>query len=582
MTEREKDQKGKNTEVKTFPVPINPGENRGNITISTNTYSKPSKEQLINQALNFQSQGNISEASKYYKYFIDQGYKDHRVFYNYGIILHRLGKSKEAELSYLKAIEIKPDFAYAHYNLGRILKSLGKSNEAILYIKKAIELNPNHAEFYSQLGSILNNLGKHKEAEETMRKAVEVKPNFYQAHLAHGDILYELGKYDKAFISEWKGIKKNPSYIIINNYIATAKVIKKTAFFVHSITIFDHFKPVIEIDPKFFEIVVSKRIKERIINKIKDEIKCRTIKIRTSEELIKNNLIYEKLVSNHGNISIDFIEVKNNNKVNINVPIIKLLGKKNIRFMYAAGKTKWNLSYWNKYYDGILCFGKFHENLFKIKHKIPTAQMGYPRFDKYFKPGINKNKIIKKYNCNPNKKTIVWLPTWTNLSSIGLYIDAIISLKKQNNIIVKPHPLMKDNDPINYEKIYKADFCHVLNNDEDNLPLYAIADLMLFDYGGPMFGALYLNKNIAFLDMKSESKNHIHLGKLSSEEYLKSFFPERVAKLENIKFVCNYCLKNPPSGDVMKMVREEFFNTNYQGTSAERAYKLLTSDQWLI
>ncbi len=75
----------------------------------SDTKTKPSKEQIINQAIQFHLKGNIPEAVKYYQYFIDQGLKDHRVFSNYGIILNDLGKLQEAELSYRKAIEIKPD-----------------------------------------------------------------------------------------------------------------------------------------------------------------------------------------------------------------------------------------------------------------------------------------------------------------------------------------------------------------------------------------------------------------------------------------------------------------------------------------
>ena len=79
--------KKKITEVKTFPVPFPLKENQKNLTIKTNTPSKPSKEQIINQAIQFHIKGNIAEASKYYQYCINQGFNDHRVFSNYGIIL---------------------------------------------------------------------------------------------------------------------------------------------------------------------------------------------------------------------------------------------------------------------------------------------------------------------------------------------------------------------------------------------------------------------------------------------------------------------------------------------------------------
>jgi len=56
--------KKKVTEVKTFPVLFALGEKKENITITSSTPSKPSKEQIINQAFKFHSQGNISEAAK--------------------------------------------------------------------------------------------------------------------------------------------------------------------------------------------------------------------------------------------------------------------------------------------------------------------------------------------------------------------------------------------------------------------------------------------------------------------------------------------------------------------------------------
>ncbi len=42
--------------------------------------TKPSKEQIINQAIKFHSEGNIKEATKYYQYLISQGFEDCRVF----------------------------------------------------------------------------------------------------------------------------------------------------------------------------------------------------------------------------------------------------------------------------------------------------------------------------------------------------------------------------------------------------------------------------------------------------------------------------------------------------------------------
>ena len=129
--------KKKVTEVKTFPVPFALGEVKENI--STNTPSKLFKEEIINQAIKLHIKGNIPEASKYYQYCINEGFNDHRVFSNYGVILQSLGKLQEAELSMRKAIEIKPDYAKAYSNLEIILGDLGKLEELILLSKSTLE-----------------------------------------------------------------------------------------------------------------------------------------------------------------------------------------------------------------------------------------------------------------------------------------------------------------------------------------------------------------------------------------------------------------------------------------------------------
>ena len=178
----------------------------------SNKKTKLSKEQIIDQAIQFQLKGNIVEASKYYQYCINQGFNDHRVFSNYGIILINLGKLKEAELSTRKAIEIKPDYADAYCNLGLILEDLGKLQEAEFSTRKAIELNPNFANAYYNLGNLLKEQGKLQEAELCYRKAIELNPNFVNAYCNLGLILEDLGKLQDAEFSIRKAIELNPNF----------------------------------------------------------------------------------------------------------------------------------------------------------------------------------------------------------------------------------------------------------------------------------------------------------------------------------------------------------------------------------
>ena len=75
---------------------------------------KISKNQIIDIATSFHLKGNIQEAIKYYQHFINQGFKDHNVFSNYGLLLKDINKLKEAEFMTRKAIQINPNSANAY------------------------------------------------------------------------------------------------------------------------------------------------------------------------------------------------------------------------------------------------------------------------------------------------------------------------------------------------------------------------------------------------------------------------------------------------------------------------------------
>ena len=92
--------------------------------------TKVSQEQIINQAFRLHSQGNIKEAAQLYQYCINQGFTDHMVLSNYGIILSNIGKFQEAELSFRKAITLNPNNPYIYNNLSKTYFDLNKHEDA--------------------------------------------------------------------------------------------------------------------------------------------------------------------------------------------------------------------------------------------------------------------------------------------------------------------------------------------------------------------------------------------------------------------------------------------------------------------
>ena len=208
---KDKINKNKRSELITFSVPFPFKGIKETLIISTNNRSSLSKEEIIKQAFKFHSDGNIREAIKYYQKFLKQGFSDPKVFNNYGIILSDLGKLKDAEILFRKAIKLSPDFAQSHLNLGKILKDLGKIKEAELETIKAIKLKPDYSDAYYNLANTYKSTGRLKEAESIIGKAIIINPNLANAHFNLGGILKSLGKLKEAEKSTQRAIELNPN-----------------------------------------------------------------------------------------------------------------------------------------------------------------------------------------------------------------------------------------------------------------------------------------------------------------------------------------------------------------------------------
>ncbi|MBW3050415.1 hypothetical protein DNJ72_00185 [Prochlorococcus marinus XMU1403] len=228
----QEEEKKNSAEIKTFGVPFDLGGIKESLTINTNTPTEHPKEQIINQALKSHSQGKISEAEKYYQSFIDQGFKDDRIFANYGEILKDNGKLDEAAKNLKEAIELNPQNSNAHKNLGNVFIQFGQLDKAKQETEIAIELKPDFAEAHSNMGVILKHLGKLKEAELSTRKAIELKPDLAIGYCNLGVFLIGRNKLQEAERSLKKGIELNFAdaawnYYSLSNSIEEAEGILK-------------------------------------------------------------------------------------------------------------------------------------------------------------------------------------------------------------------------------------------------------------------------------------------------------------------------------------------------------------------
>lgn len=105
-----------------------------------------------------------------------------------------------AIIEYKKAIEIAPNFFYAHYNLSSIYcDEKDMPDEAIIECKKAIEINPNYAWSHARLGGLYLGKEKLKEAIFELKKVIEINPNIPDAYGNLAIAYYNKKEYDLTY-----------------------------------------------------------------------------------------------------------------------------------------------------------------------------------------------------------------------------------------------------------------------------------------------------------------------------------------------------------------------------------------------
>ncbi len=141
---------------------------------------------------------------------------------NLGNALSGLGRVKEAEASYRRALQIRPAFALAHNSLGITLHKMGRLAEAADSYRQALRINSGYSEAHYNLGITLSDLGRMDEAEACYRRVLQIRPAFALAHNKLGTILYKMGRLAEAADSYRQALQIKPAFALVHNNLGIA------------------------------------------------------------------------------------------------------------------------------------------------------------------------------------------------------------------------------------------------------------------------------------------------------------------------------------------------------------------------
>jgi len=155
-----------------------------------------------------------------------------------------------------------------------------------------------------------------------------------------------------------------------------------------------------------------------------------------------------------------------------------------IRIMYGPilYPAAWGLQpHTVKPFDAVLTHSEIYTNFYQ--QWLPRARLpvvGYPRFDDFFAKKLQREVIRKKWNVGDSRPVVIFMPTWGDNTGFDLFLPALLALKNQYQIILRPHHCTLRLEQNRMEQINSSG-CVILDDAFDLSEIYAAADVVIAD-----------------------------------------------------------------------------------------------------
>ena len=141
--------------------------------------------------------GHYKEAVKLIEKSIKIQADDH-TYNDLGQIWIKLDTLDLAKACFQKAIELRPNNAFAINNLANCLKKAGDSHLALRLYRDAVELSPDNPVFLTNLANLLSKTDQHEEAIAVLLRSVDLTDTPADVHCSIGLCQEQLGRFAEA------------------------------------------------------------------------------------------------------------------------------------------------------------------------------------------------------------------------------------------------------------------------------------------------------------------------------------------------------------------------------------------------
>lgn len=166
--------------------------------------------QLVKAELNMRGGGD-REALSVWEAMSDTQPDNPDVWFNIGVVRHRLKDLSGAESAYRKALELRPDDPDTLNNLGLLLYDQQKYTEALELFQKISSASPNSVDAKVNLGAALLKAGRKAEAIQVWKEVVKANPNNTKVRSSLADGLWSIGDKEGARFHYATILKSEPN-----------------------------------------------------------------------------------------------------------------------------------------------------------------------------------------------------------------------------------------------------------------------------------------------------------------------------------------------------------------------------------
>ena len=193
--------------------PGSQGYNAGTVSVADAYKRQPENDARYAKAQESIKRKEYKDAVVLLRQIITADSKDFVVWTELGTVQFKQGETREAEKSYLSALQEKPSFLLALLNLGKLRVSEKKFEEAIEVFARAVAAEPKSSDANYFLGESYLQIKKGSKAVGFLEEALRLDPvGKAEAHIRLAALYNGAGLKDRAAAEYEKFLSKKPDY----------------------------------------------------------------------------------------------------------------------------------------------------------------------------------------------------------------------------------------------------------------------------------------------------------------------------------------------------------------------------------